>query len=269
MLTPCFGEHKGDVLLNVLNPSLEIPSKDFIKKFAGNFPGNFAHIAWKWLGNLMTIAEIQPTDHVLDVGCGLGNLAYGLAYYLAPTTRYEGFDVMTGVTSWAREAIATKKPNFSFHEHDILHPIYNPTGTLSATDFIFPYQEESFDLVCLINLFTHLRGEVVRHYLKQTSRLLKPGGRCVCTFFLVNEESKNLTAGGSSSHNLVHEIPGGFTQDTKLPEKAVGFSETVVENWLEDSGLMLVDKYYGSWCGRNAILYSDMLVLEKKTVSPN
>ena len=261
-VTPRFGDRQGSILFNVFAPSLKLPDRSELKKIGINNPNNFQQHAWRWLGFLVQRVGLLPTDRLLDVGCGLGNIAYGLAYYLTNTGGYEGFDVID--QSWGLHEVGIRKPNFHFCQEDIHHPMYNPSGKIPADEFVFPYPQESFELVCIINLFTHLREAAVSHYLKQTSLVLKPGGRCVCTCFLINSESKEAIAFGNSDQNLVYEMEGAFTKDPELPEKAIGFPEVALERWIADSGLMVVDKYYGFWSGRNAMFGPDMLVLEKK-----
>jgi len=53
----------------------------------------------------------------------------------------------------------------------------------------------------------------MENYLKEISRVLKPGGRCFITYFLLNNESEKLIKTGKSSQNLFMAyvcIPKGF-----------------------------------------------------------
>ena len=36
-------------------------------------------------------------------------------------------------------------------------------------------------------------------------------------------------------------------------------------DWIEESSLTIVDKYYGSWCQRKSFTYQDLVIVEKKT----
>ena len=49
-------------------------------------------------------------------------------------------------------------------------------------------------------------AEEVEHYLSEIARVLKPGGRCLISFFLLNEESLGLIARGKSTIDLRHEL---------------------------------------------------------------
>jgi ubiquinone/menaquinone biosynthesis C-methylase UbiE len=37
------------------------------------------------------------------------------------------------------------------------------------------------------SLFTHIRPAEVENYLREMARVLKPGGRCLAAFFMLNE----------------------------------------------------------------------------------
>ncbi|MGK7918633.1 MAG: class I SAM-dependent methyltransferase, partial [Trichodesmium sp.] len=182
-----------------------------------------------------------------------------------PKARYEGIDFSEKVIDWAKQEITSRKPNFNFHWHNIYHPLYNSNGIMSMKEFILPYPEASFDVVCVSNLFTHLSAIDFRHYLQQIQRVLKVGGKCLFACFLINYESQKLIADGKTSQHLVNEIEGGFCLDPELPEKTIGFEESLLIDWIKESGLIIVDKYYGSWCGRKSFSRQDLIIVEKKT----
>ena len=105
----------------------------------------------------------------------------------------------------------------------------------------------------------------MRHYLEQVHRVLKSGGRLLFGCFLLNRESQRLIAQGQGSEKLMYEIEGGFTSDLELPEKGIGFSESLLLSLVEECGLRVVGKYYGSWCGHQSFTNQDLLVLQKKS----
>ena len=84
--------------------------------------------------------------------------------------------------------------------------MYNPKGNVKTLDFVFPHPDKSFELVFLISVFTHLRAKKVRHYLDEISRVLKSGGRCLCTCFLLNAESEAAIAKSRGVHKIVHQL---------------------------------------------------------------
>ncbi|MDJ0518100.1 MAG: glycosyltransferase family 92 protein [Trichodesmium sp. MO_231.B1] len=265
VLTPIWENYEGCILVNVFNPSFMLPTKEYIDRVNRNISFNFQSNAFKWLGYLIQRTGLKPTNSILDIGCGIGDIAYGLTSYLTHTARYEGIDFSEKVIDWALQEITSRKPNFNFQYYDIYHPIYNLKGTMSMTEFILPYPEASFDAICISNLFYHLSSIDMRHYLYQIQRVLKVGGKCLFACFLINYESQKLIADGKSSQDLVYEIEGGFCLDPELPEKTIGFQESLLIDWIKESGLIIVDKYYGSWCGRKSFTRQDLLIVEKKT----
>jgi SAM-dependent methyltransferase len=129
---------------------------------------------------------------------------------------------------------------------------------------VFPYDSERFDFVFLTSVFTHLRPPEVRRYLDEIHRVLKRGGRCLCTFFLLNREAEELIWAGQSTQPMVHPLGECFTTVPDLPEAAVGFPEPFVLEWLAERRFTLLTKHYGSWCGRLRFTsYQDLLIWQK------
>lgn len=260
VLTPLFKGQVGGVLLTVLEPSLPKPSEEYI-----NLVGSDFDVAFIFLAYFIQMSGLTPTDHVLDVGCGVGRLTYSLAYYLKPPGRYEGFDIIGNLIKWAQQNITPRFPHFNFRHVNIYNQMYNPTGTIQAPDFTFPYPDESFDFIFLTSVFTHMQAEEVRHYLDEIYRVLKPGGRCLCTCFLLNEESELAISQGRSSLQISHELEDCFTNDVAVPESAIGYKEALLLQWLEERDLTVTGKYYGYWCGRTCYTsMQDILIVEKQ-----
>lgn len=264
ILTPLFQGKEGQVLLTVFNPTLSIPPEEYINHIGGYGEWWFKHLAFQFLGYFIQRAGLKPTDSVLDVGCGVGRIAYGLTSYLKPPGRYEGFDVMESLIKWPKQEISSRFPYFNFYRVDLHNLMYNPTGTIKSIDFVFPYADESFNFVFLTSVFTHLQPPEIRHYLSEIYRVLKPGGRCLCTCFILNEESEKLIAEGKSSQNIIYELEECFTKDLNVPEEAIGYKEDLLLKWVEHSGFTVADSSYGAWCGRTEFSSGqDFLILQK------
>ena len=135
---------------------------------------------------------------------------------------------MGQLIEWAQQSISTKFPNFAFRKADIFNKFYNPDGVFKAVDFRFPYKEESFDLIFLTSVFTHMRGAEVRHYLDEIRRVLRPGGKCLTTCFMLNGESEKLIRKGKSTQNLVHPLDDCFVVLPDVPEASLGFKENLL-----------------------------------------
>jgi len=260
-LTPLTRQEEGRILIHLIEPVLPAPREEDARIVGG---GDVLTISNCFLGYFIQLADLQPDAHVLDVGCGFGRMAYTLAHYLVPSARYEGFDIMGQLIEWAQQSISTKFPNFAFRQADIFNKAYNPTGSVKAVDYRFPYENDRFDLIFLTSVFTHMQGADVRHYLDEIRRALRPGGRCLTTCFLLDGESEGLIREGKSTQNLVHPFDDCFSADPKIPEAAIGFKEKLLLGWIAERGLILTHKCYGTWCGRSRALdHQDILVYKK------
>jgi SAM-dependent methyltransferase len=219
----------------------------------------------EFLRYFVELARLQPDERVLDVGCGSGRMARPLTGYLRPRGSYDGFDIVPRGIDWAQRTISARFPHFRFQLADVRNDIYNPDGLVPAAEYRFPYADETFDLVVLTSVFTHMRAAEVRHYLDEVARVLRPGGRCLITFFLLNDESRPALAAGASDFTFRYgEGIVRFDHPTK-PEAAVAYEEDAVRAWFDAVGLSTEEPIrYGSWCRRpSSLSYQDILVASK------
>jgi SAM-dependent methyltransferase len=231
----------------------------------GGGPSVFKATGDEFVGYLIDLCGLQPGDAVLDVGCGSGRMALPLTGYLNREGRYAGFDVSREAIAWCTENIAGSHPNFDFRVVDIQNGVYNPTGGYRSSDFRFPYTDGSFDVVLLASVFTHMLPADVTHYLHEIVRVLKPGGRSLITFFLLNEESAALSEEGKASFNFEHEMPGYRTTHVDHPEAATAYPEAFVRDLYRECGLELREPLpYGRWCGRSTGMSGQDVVIAVK-----
>ncbi len=260
LLTPSYEGQPGGIMASFLEPSLPIPPQEYVK-FVG---GHFTDVGLNFLGYFIQIVGLEPADKVLDVGCGVGRIAYPLTFYLNSQGGYEGFDIAEKLIEWARSEISSRFPNFNFQVVDIYNKMYNRQGKIKTLDFVFPHPDKSFDLVVLTSVFTHLQAKEVCHYLDEIARVLKPRGRCLCTCFLLNPESEAEMAKNKKATQIVHPLEECFTSSPQMPESSIGYKEPLLLGWMKERGLNVVGKYYGHWCGRRQFTsHQDILVLQK------
>jgi SAM-dependent methyltransferase len=150
--------------------------------------GDYVAIAAEFLDYFVTIGGLEPHHRVLDIGCGIGRMAAGLSCYLDPASgRYVGFDPVAQGIDWCRAAFAAY-PHFRFEAIDVFNEHYHQDGALLATQYRFPAEDSSIDFAIATSVFTHLYFEEIWAYLKESARVLKPGGRLFSTFFLYDGE---------------------------------------------------------------------------------
>jgi len=213
---------------------------------------------------LVGFGGLKPEDRVLDAGCGIGRVARHLVDYL--TGSYEGFDIVPPAVEWCQDEITPRHPNFRFQvaKANIRNGKYNPNGAVSAAQYRWPYEDTSFDFVFLASVFTHLLPSDVENYVQQAARVLKPGGRLLATYFLLNKESVKLMEHEGSRFNFKKRIaPGCRTTRPNRPEAAIAYAERRVRDLYAESGLTLLGVRYGGWCRPRADYHQDIVVAIK------
>lgn len=210
------------------------------------------------------LGGLQPDDAVLEPGCGTGRMAVGLTEYLSSEGSYDGFDVVSDAVEWCVTNISAEYPNFRFRHVDVRNPAYNPKGGLDPREFSFPYPDQAFDFVFLTSVFTHMLPLDMQHYLTEIRRVLRPGGRCLMTFFLLNDEAREAIRDGRSHRQFAHEGDGYFYDIEKVHEGAVAYREEDVVSFLREAGLDLRSPIqYGRWAGRPGRKFGqDFVVVE-------
>lgn len=219
-----------------------------------------------FLNHFKKYGEINPESKILDVGSGIGSAAVGLTEFLSDGGEYHGFDIDKMQVDWCTSNISSKFNNFHFKHADVKNFNYNPNGKFESKTFKFPYEDNYFDFVYLLSVFTHMYTPDMENYLQEISRVVKPGGKTFITYFLLNEDSEKLISAGKSSQNLVHDIDGCITSNLKNPEEANGFKEEHITKLYEDNNLMISEPIkYGSWCGRKTFVdYQDIIIGTKR-----
>jgi ubiquinone/menaquinone biosynthesis C-methylase UbiE len=239
------------------------PPRRLIENIGG---GDFNGIGKEFFRHFLDIGKLKPDDCVLDVGCGCGRMAVPLTKYLSAKGGYWGFDIVEESIKWCQKHIGDDHRNFHFLVADVYNQFYHPKGRFKAAEYRFPYLDNFFDMVSLTSVFTHMMSADMQNYLGQISRVLKPGGRCMISFFLLNEESKGMLSQGMATVKLPYAAKDCLIGDKKFPEGAVAFEESFIRQHYATQGLEIMEPiHYGSWCGRKCLVsYQDIIVAVKK-----
>lgn len=224
-------------------------------------PGDYCEIGMYALGLLERLARVRASDRILDVGCGLGRIAWPLAGKLRRRGSYDGLDAVKKYTDWCRENLGLDPNRFRFHHADIRTTFYNPDGAIDAKDFVFPWPDGSFDLVIATSLFTHLLPSATEHYAREIARVLAPKGRLFATFFILDEQGRSAVATGATHPTFLHAIEHGRVHDPSVPESAVAVDDAFLFPTLASAGLTVSAVHSGHWKrDGDGVEYQDMLL---------
>lgn len=141
----------------------------------GYFQGHPHYVGWPIIDQSVSIFAghiiLRSNDDVLEIGCGYGNLMYGLADHVRSIV---GVDVHRQPLDKARELLQEKE-----------------NATVVLTDGIsLPFKNGSFSLVYSYSVMQHIPRELVRRYMTESRRVLKLGG-CVFLQFINADKSPN------------------------------------------------------------------------------
>ena len=199
---------------------------------------------------LIELGGLKSDHRVLDVGCGIGRVAVPLTEFLDEKGSYEGFDIVKSAIRWCNSRISSRYPNFRFTHIDLKNDLYNLSTDNEAKDFVFPYEDDEFDLVFLTSVFTHMVMADVENYLEQIHRVLKPGGTCFATFFVMNpgaQEKMESTGKFMFETKLEHH----YLFHARVKEANVAYDEKyLLEEMIGSKGFEMKKVHYGFWPGR-------------------
>jgi methionine biosynthesis protein MetW len=106
---------------------------------------------------LNALRDLGPVRRALDVGCGDGTLAAVFARHC---------DQVTGI-------------ELSMEACTIAHSRGIEVAQADVENYAFPFRSESFDVVVAGEIIEHMTDP--DHFLREITRVLKPGGHCILT----------------------------------------------------------------------------------------
>jgi len=190
---------------------------------------------------------LQSSSRILEVGCGVGWLAYDLAFVLDDRGSYAGFDVSHPAIEWLNEHLAPRLPRFRFDAVDVSNPKYRPRGGAAAETFRFPYDADSFDFACAFGLFMHMPLPGVDNYLREIARVLRTGSRALLNFMAITEAD---TDPRNAHRPYVRVADGTYTNRPDRVDWSLAYDDALIRARLAESGLELLAFEEGSWHGR-------------------
>ena len=233
----------GRFIYHILTKRSDYPPWS-LKEHAGNRGYTFEASGREALIALKLLGGLEPGDKMLEIGCGPGKMALTMIRdgILYPQGEYVGTDLQQNCVRWARKNISSRYPNCHF-----LHV------TREESDlYVFPYDDDNFDLSFLQSVFTHTPSHTTLHYLKEIARVLKEGGRCVATFILITDQNKH-------HYELTGKGVSNFTQN------GWAYEETFLRELIEEASLKIIPPmHYGQRSSMpKGLLSQDLIVMEK------
>ena len=224
--------------------------------------GDFKKIGERLVNSFIMDCNLQPTDKVLDIGCGIGRIARPLTNYLHGDGAYYGFDPVEQGINWCTRKYADF-PNFHFKYIPLRNDLYNLSARAIPAEFSFPYPSHLFDLVVLVSVFTHMQEADVRRYFFEIARVLKTGKTCFCTLFLITHESDAyLKKTANPFFTIRHD--NYFLHDARVKDANIAYKYEVIEEMINAAGMKIKTFIPGWWAGRppdESLDYQDVLII--------
>ena len=102
----------------------------------------------------------------------------------------------------------------------------------------------------------------IDNYLGEIARLLRPGGGCVATFFLYDEERLEKINGKDAGITLHHTMGDNCRYfNAEDPLHAIAFEKAHMESMIAGHGFEVRSFALGHWAGGGAPQYQDIFSL--------
>jgi SAM-dependent methyltransferase len=241
--------------------------------------GKYSYAEWAHVIGIFQTLMFMHLDNkkgnkILDVGCGTGLVGIAGEPFLGKNGNYVGIDVIKKDIDFCQSHYPS--PPFEFIHFNINNPIYAPFQ--KNKNLQWPLSNSSFDLVTALSVWTHLKEEDALFYIKEVNRILKPSGKAIITFFLLDElYQSNLSMRSNelgryhmtSQEKWIFEKPAYgsdawfYPKWAQVPESAIGITEVGLNRLISTGELEIMKHYQGNWKEVPGAFFQDVLIFKK------
>ena len=220
---------------------------------------------WEYLAYLPLLGDARRESKILEIGCSHGRTSRGLLHNLRSPGGYWGFDIDQAQVAEATKRITSRSAGFQYIHADVFHRQFNPTGTIAAKDFTFPFENAFFDCVYAASVFTHLLPEETERYFHETRRVLKAGGKALFSFFV-----RDFYRGPGSTISPRYEFDHDHADDSEVgikfpeyPDVVIAYRENRIREFAQSAGLVVRRIVPGLWSNSSGVAVNeqDLVVL--------
>ncbi len=256
----------------IINKCLNLSQNDLPPQEMMNFIGSpdeehFKRVMVHFFSEITNRCYVEPSSKVLDIGCGVGRLAFPFAMYLTEG-EYYGCDIWEEGIEFCNSNIASKYPNTRFFvvKMENLYYLGEEVDYYKPNSLEIPIEDNYIDCVFAISVFTHLVRRDIEIYLKEIYRILKPDRIFFVTGFIIDRFFFQYRK-STGKHKEVTEKELGCYYAYKGQDFFAGYTFTRWLSMFEDAGFEIVSYEPGKWAEKpGSRLYQDTFIAVKKNI---